>query len=195
MKAMSDRPRMRASQMRSNVESLKDLGAGVAERVRAEVPETLRELEASARTAWLPLELDVALTEAVERLTGRDRMRQWSADSIARSADGPLLGPIRQALRRMGLSGHSGLKRVEHIWGHIYRDCGRITYERGDAARAVVTNHDAPDEIMDSEAYLHGIAATLEGGLIVLGERDPFVSFDVDRAARRVRYVCRWRQT
>lgn len=184
---------MRASHLKSNLEALRDLGPDAEARVRAAVPEVVREVEEAVRVAWLPLELDVRLTEAVERATDEERLRAWGRDAIARSAEGPLLRPILAALERLGLTPHVALKRVPHGWSLIYRDCGEIGYERLGEREAVLVQDDAPEAMLRSEPYVIGIAGAFDGVMALSGGHGGRAEIAIEPAARRVRYTCRWR--
>lgn len=184
---------MRASHLQSNVAALDDLGAVWARRVRDAVPdEVLREIEESVRVAWLPLELDEALTGAVERVCGRDRMRRWSRDAIARSAEGPLLGPIMGALTRIGLTPHLALGRVPRGWGLVYRHCGHLRYERTGETSGELVHEDVPDLVLHNRPYLEGIGGSMDGIMELSGGPQPHAEVVVEPDARRVRYRCRW---
>src|SRR6185503_18248737 len=95
---------MRASQMKTNVASLAELGE-VGTRVLAAVrPQTLEEIDRTVGVSWLPVGLDVELTEAADRMLGRDGLERWSRDSMRKSFDGPLLRHmVEGAVRLFGL--------------------------------------------------------------------------------------------
>src|SRR5690606_28152466 len=132
------RPEMRASHVKQNVASLGDLGPATAERIRTDVPDVVRRASESVGVAWLPVELDVRLTCAVDRIAGRERMREWSRSSIVRATQGPLLRPIVAAIKRIGLTPHSALGHVQRGWGLVYRGCGELSYERAGEREGVL---------------------------------------------------------
>ncbi len=99
-------PLMRASHIQSNLASVEMLGAGEAHRVRHALGAgRVATIEEAGRMEWLPLEIDVALTDAVGEVAGMDGVRRWARTSIQQSLDGPLLGPLRDgAVRLFGLA-------------------------------------------------------------------------------------------
>src|SRR5687768_11064744 len=123
---MPEAPEMRASHLKSNVESLAALGAARESEIRAAVASVVRAVEDASRVAWLPLALDVRLTEAVAHACGLEGMKRWSSDAIVRSADGPLLGPVIRGLHAIGLAPATTLKRAPYAWGLVYRGCGEL---------------------------------------------------------------------
>src|SRR5690606_10752912 len=146
---VSELAQMRVSHLKANLESLDDLGAEHAARVRAEAAGIVSAIQAAVSVAWLPIELDVELTDAVERVAGRARMREWSRNAIVRSTEGPLLRPMLSALTRMGMTPHSAFKRVPYGWSLIYRGCGDLSYEAVGPKEVLIIQRDAPRAILD----------------------------------------------
>ena len=147
----------------------------------------------ASRVAWLPLEIDVELTAAVERVVGRDRMRRWARDAIVRSTEGPLLRPIVAGLQAMGLTPHNALRRAPYGWTLIYRHCGVLHYQRDGDHGVVLVHEDVPALMFDSPGYPHGIGGTFDGVMELAGGQDVESLVEPETAARRYRYRCRWR--
>lgn len=187
------RPQMRASHLKANVESLADLGPAAERAIRARCAEAIDTIEDAVRTAWLPLEVDVELTGAVDQVCGRERLHRWSRDAIARSAQGPLLGPFLKTLTALGLTPHAALRLAPKAWTTIYRHCGDLRYERVGEREALLLQTDAPPVMLDGEAYLHGIAGAFEGAVEVAGAPETRAAIETRPALRQVRYVCTWR--
>jgi len=187
---VSELAQMRVSHLKANLESLDDLGAEHAARVRAEAAGIVSAIQAAVSVAWLPIELDVELTDAVERVAGRARMREWSRNAIVRSTEGPLLRPMLSALTRMGMTPHSAFKRVPYGWSLIYRGCGDLSYEAVGPKEVLIIQRDAPRAILDSPSYVHGIAAAFEGIAQIAGGRAPHA--EPERAGTAIHYRCRW---
>lgn len=159
-------PAMRASHMKSNLQALRDLGPDNERRVRELVsPATLATIDDNPRTSWLPVELDVELTDAIDQVMGREGTRRWSKEALLKSMEGPLLRPIIDAaLRLFGVTPASVFGFLPRAWGAVYRDCGTI--ELGDVAESSlhVLYRGVPDA-MAADAYLDGIAGALEAVL------------------------------
>lgn len=186
-------PLMRASYLQSNVESLGRLGARTEADIRRRAVRAVEEIERALRTAWLPLQLDIELTDAIEQLAGRDATRELARHAIAVSAEGPLLRPFLRALKAVGLTPHAGFKVAPKAWRSVYRFCGELEVERDDDRAVTLTQHDAPEAILYSEAYQVGIAGALEGVVLLTGGAAPSVEPEAHGPLRRVRYRCTWR--
>lgn len=180
---------MRASHLHSNVRAIEALGEADAKRVRTRCREAIREVEDALRVAWLPLELDVAITGAVHAVCGEARLRRWSADAIAATARGPLLRPMLAALQRMGLTPHTALKRAPYAWTLIYKHCGAVRYETDGPLAASLWIEGGPAPLLE-DAYLRGMAGTFDGVLEIGGGADG--RCEVERHDRGVRLACTW---
>lgn len=161
---------MRASHLQANLRMLSKLSREQEARVRADASETVRAIEGSARTAWLPLSLDVALNNAVYDVAGPRGLRNWSREAIMESARGPLLGPIRRGLLRLGITPQSSLKRAPLAWKLMYRDCGEIRYTGSGSHAAELALVDPPDLLL-TESYLLTIEGALDAAIALGGGR------------------------
>ena len=186
-------PTIRAAFFHSNLEALAALGEDESRRVLARLPpQLLQEVEEAARVAWLPIEHDVALTEAIAAELGRDALRAWSRDGFLRSADSPILAPMIRSVRAIfGITPHSILRRVPYAWPLLFRDCGTMEYaEAGDRAASLVLRG-APAVITRSAAYLDGMSGGLEAAVILGGQRGRAQVVGED-GARTVRFSFSW---
>jgi hypothetical protein len=157
-------PLMRASHIQSNLASVEILGAGEAHRVRHALGDSrVATIEQAGRMEWLPLEIDVALTDAVGEVVGMDGVRRWARTSIQQSLDGPLLGPLRDgAVRLFGLAPAKILKWAPRAWSHVYKNAGTLRFLEPEDAEARVELHhrDPPPDFRDSKAVLESVAAS-----------------------------------
>ncbi|MDQ3033619.1 MAG: hypothetical protein M3Y87_14465 [Myxococcota bacterium] len=190
---MRQAPQMRASHLKSNLESLADLGVEHEQAVRSAVADVVRQIEESSRVAWLPLELDLELTDAVDRHVGRERMKRWGREAIARSAQGPLLRPLMLGLQAMGLTPHTALKRAPYAWTLIYRGCGDLEYQHAGEREIVLVHDRVPTAMLRSTSYLHGIAGAFDGAIEIGGGLDIESEVEHDVQAKRAIYRHGWR--
>lgn len=183
---------MRASHIDSNLRSLAALGEERQRAILAQVPEVVRAVDTASRVAWLPLELDVQLTDAVERTCGREPMKRWARDAITRSAEGWLLRPVLVGLSALGITPEGALQRVPSGWPLVYRDCGEVHYQHADPHGITLVHSDVPAAMIESPTYLQGIAGAFEGVAEIGGARQVRSSVDVDRERGLVFYRCEW---
>lgn len=181
---------MRASHIDSNLRSLAALGAERERAIREQVPEVVRAVEAASRVAWLPLELDIQLTDAVERACGLERMKRWARDALGRSSEGWLLRPVVVGLSALGLTPEGALKRVPSGWPLIYRDCGQLHYQHADEHGITLVHSEVPAAMIENSTYLEGIAGAFEAIAEIGGGRQVRSSVELDRGV--VYYRCDW---
>lgn len=186
-------PAVRASFFHANLAALAALGEENERRVRARIPAALlREIEDAVRVAWLPVEHDVMLTEAIEAELGRATMRRWARDGVIRATEGPLLSPILRSARAIfGLTPASLLRRTPQVWSLLYRDCGRLAYEATGERGAIVELVDGPPVLVRSAAYLDGLGAGIEAAIVLAGHEGA-ARLAIDPNARTARYTCAW---
>lgn len=185
-------PEMRASHVQQNVKSLSLLGEPARSEVLARVrPETLQTIEQAHRLGWLPLEVDVEITEAVDTL-GRGKNRDWSRSALLASVDGPLVRPfVERALNVFGTAASAYLRLLPRGYPLIYRGAGLLrAVEQGPTAIDLVLD-DAPAIVVASRAYQDGYAGAFEAAY-VLGKVDGTIDITADAAASRVTFACRW---
>lgn len=184
-------PRMRANHIQQNVASLDLLGADVARAVKAEIGAyTLDRIASATRVEWLPIDVDVELTEAVARITGEDGLRKWSRAALAASVEAPFLRPIvRTAITLFGLTPASLLRHAPIGWKQVYQDCGAIRFESVSDTHVRLHLDGAAPQMTSSKPYLVGVAgaweaafdiARVEGGVVTLDVPSPVAAvFDV----------------
>lgn len=183
---------MRASQIDSNLRSLAALGAERERAIREQLPDVVRAVEQASRVAWLPVELDIRLTDAVERACGLERMKRWARDAIERSSEGWLLRPVVIGLSALGLTPDGALKRVPSAWPLVFRDSGRLHYEHADRHGITLVHSDVPAAICRSPTYLESIAGSFEGVAEIGGAKQVRSSVEIERDRGLVRYRCEW---
>ena len=188
----ADEPMMRASHMRSVIDALDgNLGRELAAGIRAEVPEVIAAIE-NSRGVWLPLALDVRLNEATYALAGAERMRETNIQGLARSAEGPLLRPIKEGLRRLGLGPAHAMRRARNGWNLIYRHCGRASVDVDpESQRVRFEVRDLPS-VMRSNDYLHSIGSALEGVMLLTGATKTTMDIRID--GDRCRFDASWEE-
>ena len=189
---MQRAPEMRASHLQSNVQSLGMLGPEHERAIREEVADVVRAVESASRVAWLPLELDIQLTAAVERACGRERMKRWARDAIERSAETWLLRPVVVGLSALGLTPPGALKRLQTGWSLMYRTCAAVHYEHADEHGITLVHTDAPDAMIGDLTYLEGIAGAFEGIAEVGGATHVRSTVEIERDRCVVFYRIDW---
>lgn len=187
-------PSVRASLVFDNVRTIEGLGPATFERIRAAVaPEVHAALANATRVAWLPVEIDVAWTEATDRVVGREAMCACMRDGLLRAADGPLLSPVRKSVQAVfGITPAAYLRRAPLVYSIIYRHAGAAEIEPRGEREAVLKLVELPDVIWRSAAYVAGFSGALEAALSLGGASGGSVEQHTSTEEREVRFHCRW---
>lgn len=184
---------MRAAHIKENLAAVRELPPEEAAAVLAACgPELVRTIEDAARVAWLPVEVDVALTLAVHKVTGDAGVRGWSRKTLLKTSQQPLLRTVVEAgVRIFGMTPRGLYRWVPHGWGTIYRDGGELTFEARVGESAVLVHHDIPAP-MRSLPYLVGMAGAFEA-VLDLAQADGEVRLDYAEPSNLARYEIRWK--
>jgi hypothetical protein len=163
------RPLMRASHQQSNLDALAALGEELEKKALAHISEdTLRTVREAPRNAWLPVEHDIDITEAVYRELGTEGVRGWSRDALLRSMEGPLLKPFLDgAVAVFGLKPTQMYRVVPRGFPSVYRACGDLTYLGDGDGRVTLHWERVPPVLMAHRPYVEGIAGAFEAVLEV----------------------------
>ena len=153
-------PAMRASHLKENVASLRKLRPASVEAILARVPETVAAIENAARTEWLDIHHDVALTGAANAVLGLQGVRDFNRDALVVSLQGPLLNTLwRAAIALFGLKPSGLFRWAPQAWPQIYRDVGELSL---DAAHHRLQLKGMPLHVWESHAWLEGTAGAFE---------------------------------
>ncbi len=159
---MSDLPRMLAGFVQGTLESIDAADADLGRRVRARLGEEgLCAIEDASRIAFVPLELDVALTDALFAEAGAERAREIFRANMSASFDSPILNSfVRMALRLRGGDPGKLFEFASRVWSHLFRGCGDMRFERVGPGEGRLELDSLPEVLTAGHAYLDGVAAT-----------------------------------
>jgi hypothetical protein len=159
---MARDPRILASFLHGTLDAIDAIDRDLGRRVRAELkPESLEEIQAAWGASWLPIRLDVELTEAFFRLAGSARGCQAMRQNLVATFQAPILRPlIEGSLRVLGRHPGKILRWAPRAWALLFRDLGEMSVETADE-RATVRITGLPPEVSESREYLMGSAAAI----------------------------------
>ena len=183
-------PQMRAHHLQSSLEAVDVLGPEVTADVHSRVSPSTLETIRRAPHDWLPIALDVELTEAIAAVIGIEGVRRWSHDALARSLDKPFMSPLLGALRVFGVTPAGYTKLGPRGWAGIYRDAGALVREQTGPSEVLLTHVDVPPVVMASEATHEGTAGAFE---VVLKACRVAGEVRLSRGVDEVRYIMSWR--
>jgi hypothetical protein len=188
-------PCIRAGFLQSNYAALDGLGQGTVESVRDRLGiARVHAITDASRIAWLPVELDVALAEAVEAERGLAGLRWWLREGVERSENLPLLAPFLSGARAiLGLgTAHGVLRRTPQMWSVMYRDCGIASYERASDHEARVSLRELPAAVVSSAAWREQVGGGLEVAVSRMSGVRATVAAELDGRAGRATFHCRF---
>lgn len=168
---MPSQAQMRASHMQSNVACLKTLPEIAS--IRRECRSLIEPVEAALRIGWLPLELNTALVEHVEKTSGLEAAQKWIHASLLRSMKGTLLKPVVDAVTYLGMGPQHGLKRCSYGWDLFYKNSGRVECTQSSVGQTTIVLREAP-AAATTPSYLRAIASAFEGFALGLGGHDVY---------------------
>ena len=168
---MENSPRILAVFVQSSLEEIMKLDAKVGDRVRAGLkPDVLEAIETASPVAWLPVEVDVEITDCFFQVAGVERAGLAFRGALAEAIKRPLLRPLMDgALGIFGRNPAKILRWVPKAWSLIYRDCGEMRCTHADENSAALELRLLPHSIVHSRFYLRGTAASLSAFFDWLG--------------------------
>jgi hypothetical protein len=162
-------PVIRVRHLKENVAALDCFEPQAQEAIRCHVADTIRLVERSASSAWLPIEVDVEIGEAVGEVRGEEGVYEWSRRALQRSMGGPLLhGIVRGALGMFGPDPKGLLKLVPRSIANVYRNCGSWSSTEVSAKVVDLHWHDVPAAFKASEMSQVGFAGAFVAVLDVV---------------------------
>lgn len=181
---------MRAGQMKAELASAEQLPQAAA--IKAALrPETLKAITEAKTAAWLPLELDVELNEAVLEAVGEEATRAWARQAMLKSFEGPLLRPLVDAcVKLFGMSPLSWIKWIPQLWRAMVRDGGQLEVVEDSANSATLAYQDVPP-FASSPGFLVSMCGAFEGAL-ALTHHQGRVSYLVDDTRKAVFFKATW---
>lgn len=188
---MERRPRILASFVKSVLDGADRADPRLGERVRARLDEAARAaLDAAGPVSFVPVELDVAVTEALFAEAGETRAREILRENLLLAFDAPILSSfVGGALRLLGRDPARLFGWSAKVWGQLYRDCGAIRFVRAGENAGRLELSELPACVATSRPYLAGMEAAFDAsfalmdaeGSVCLAAVDPLgrVAFEI----------------
>jgi len=187
------RPRILAGFVQGTLAGLEPAAAaGVRARL---APATREALERSSRLAWLPIEVDVELTDAIYAELGATRAREMFRRNLSAALDTPILRSLAQgALRIFGASPARLFGWAPKAYAQLYRDSGEMRFESEGPGAARLELSGLPFAIARSRDYLDGMASAFAAGFDLMGIKGEVTVERIDPAGLRATYRLVWEE-
>jgi len=187
--------RIFAGFVRSTLDTADRVDAELGARVRARLkPETRRALELASAVSYVPVEIDVEVTERLFDEAGATRACEVLRENLSISLETPLLSAlVSGALRLFGRVPARVLGWASKMWSQIYRDAGTMEWVAEGPETGRFELRDLPACVARSRPYLVGFAAAMSAGLEMIGVEGDVQLDRVDAAARSVTLRVTWK--
>jgi len=164
-------PRILAGFVQGSLTALSERDPERAERVASRLTAATRDrLSRTSRIAWLPIEIDVELTDAIYAELGASRAREFFHHNLAGFLDGPVLRSLTQgALRLFGASPVRFFGWAPKAYAQLYREAGEMRFGSEEPGTAWLTIERLPPCTVAGPSYVDGMAASIAAGFDVLG--------------------------
>jgi hypothetical protein len=154
---------VRATVLKQSLAGIEGLAADQAREARALIPpHVIEQVEHASRIDWLPMELNVAFTDAVLRVLGPEASRaHWRRES-AKLVDSPIMRPVVQGLTSLlKTTPEQLLAFVPRSWGLVYRNVDVQMLPAGPTSRRMVMRA-LPPSVAGSASWRHSHCAAME---------------------------------
>jgi hypothetical protein len=187
-------PVVRAAFTQAALAAVDGLPGDVRKRVRESIPrDALARVTGAGRLEWIPVELDMAVTEAITSVLGPERSARFWKKSLLYTMETPLLEPILAgATNLFGLVPGSLLRWAPRVWEALYRDAGVMTVSEIGGSSALVSMSALAPALARSPAFVEAVRASLEALFAITRTAGEVRLVDVDLPAGRASFDVSW---
>lgn len=149
--------------VQGTLEAIDGHDPALGRRVReALAPETRAAIEGASRIGFVPVALDVEVTERLYAVAGPDTARAILRANLAATFTSPLLRSFMDmALRLRGRDPARLFEWGSKVWNQLYRGCGAMAFQGLGPGEGRCVLEGLPPEIAEHPEYLDGAAAAI----------------------------------
>ena len=156
-------------------------------------PEMLEEVESCLPSAWLPIEMDVELTEHVSNVLGPTRAHLFYQNLTLGDYETSVFKSfIDMTVRLIGLSPSTYVKMVPHGFGLMYRDYGSFRALEREEDRARLLFSAIPAVCVRTPLWLESVRSSFHTAFDLTKTRGLVEWDDLDLERRRAVFSFRW---
>jgi hypothetical protein len=142
---------------------------------------------------WLPIELDLATTQAAHAALGADGAHTLWATMMGEALSGPLFAPLARAgLLLMGREATTWSELVRKGWGLVFSRCGRWVMTPVGPRALSMRLEDLPPECASDAVWLTSVASALSGVHAFLGVDGSVVLTELQVESRAAAFHSVW---
>jgi len=162
-------PLVRALTVRAALGELAALPPSIQEPILMRLPDDVRRVDEKVGVAWVPLALNMAISDAALEVMGPPAFRRFARDITLAFLKRPLLSTLVEAsLRLFGIQSQSILRWAPRAWEALFQHCGSLEFEASSTAReSRLRLHDFPREALASGSFVIGLAASFDAAFVV----------------------------
>jgi len=192
---MSTGPLTRARHLRSILDQVRELPEPSRSKVLAAVGAgVVQQVDDSAATDWLPFQVDLDVTRAVEQALGPEGKHAFFQRHQLASFQSPLFKTlVDSATTIFGLDPGSWARWIPRGWGMVFRECGQWVIDRSEPGAVDLALVAPPPGALDDEGWLRSLASSFSSFLVVAKCEGEFALDHVDRARDAACYRLRWK--
>jgi hypothetical protein len=187
-------PVVRAAFTQATLATADSLEGNLGARIRAAVPPaSLEQIVSASRLDWLPADLDMDFTEAVNQVLGPERSAHFWKGALLEVMETPLLKPLVDgAVAIFGLSPGNLLRWAPKTWDAIYRNCGAMTLTAAGTATAQLVFESIAPPLRRSPDFIEALRASFETIFVLAHVQGVVVVEEMDLAHARAVYAFSW---
>jgi len=155
---------------------------------------TIRQIAEAATSDWLPLSLNLRLTQQLHEALGPEGTRRFFHDhQLEAFGSATFRFLVDAATTLFGLDPGSWARWVPRGWGLVFRHCGEWVVERSAPGLVDFALVSPPDCCLGDEIWLQSLAWSLSAILDLAHVEGAFTFEGVDERRQAARFALRWR--
>lgn len=185
---------VRARHLKSVLAEVDRLSPEARDAVRKAVdPSVLEAIDDATGVAWLPLEMDLAVTNAIYATIGKTRAGTLWKDLSLHSFRTPIFRVLVEgALSLFGWGPGSLVRWIPQGWAIVFRGCGEWTFRLEGETRAVVRISGLPRMCLASDGWPVAVMSSLQALIELTDSVGDVERRPVDVSADALEFVMTW---
>jgi hypothetical protein len=185
-------PLMRGQQVRANYRSVETFEGRVRSAIQKHIPDSVAEVIKEKRS-WLPVELDVAVCEAVGKVVGDEGLKSYSAKCVHLSASRSVVSSLLTgAAKLFKLNPQTFISFGPTAWGSFFRNFGLFEYHDLGEHKGEIHLVRLPEMIFDRQWYFVAICGAFQGVIEASGRSGKVDVLEISRENRMARFGISW---
>jgi hypothetical protein len=165
-------PQMRCRQIRNRIQFIKTVfGEEVQKRIQSRISKTtLQAIEQAEEDQWLPVKLNVEVSDCMAAEIGEEGVYKLSLESFNKALESSTIVQLfRSTMHLLRIKSATVNKLVPVFWRAIYRDCGEMSIVENGPNRISILLIDLPSFIAGNRNYLMAIAGGIHSVMLFGG--------------------------